>query len=172
MRSLTKQRARGLVTILGLLAVLTGMASRAQADHTRMVHYDAARRLVWARLYPHGGTTLYCGEPFARRHPALNVEHVYAASWMAHHLGCGSRAQCRRTHPRFNCMEADVHNLYPDLEVTNAARKDDRFGEIPGETPTVRPTCDCEHDRQRALAEPRPAVRGEIARALLSMEHE
>jgi deoxyribonuclease-1 len=172
MQILTKQVVRDAITVVWLLVVLAGMASRAHADQTRIVNYDAARRLVWARLYPNGGTTLYCGEPFARRNPALNVEHVYAASWMARHLGCGSREQCRRTRPRFNHMEADLHNLHPDLEATNAARKDYRFGEIPGETPTVIPTCDVEHDRTRELAEPRPAVRGDIARTLLSMERE
>ena len=60
----------------------------------------------------------------------------------------------------------------PDLEVTNAARSDFRFTILPGERPTVRPTCDCEHDKQQRLVEPRPAVRGDIARALLSMEFE
>jgi deoxyribonuclease-1 len=169
-RLVRQQVARGMVTVVWLVVVLAGMAGHAHADQTRIVNYDEARRLVWARLYPSGGVTLYCGESFRSRHPTLNVEHVYAASWMARHLGCGSRAQCRRSSPRFNRMEADLHNLYPDLEATNAARKDYRFGEIPGETPTVIPTCDFEHDRQRELAEPRPAVRGDIARALLYME--
>ena len=160
------------VVMVSWLLVALSSAPPAAADQTRLVNYDEARRLFWARLYPQGGTTLYCGEPFVRRNPSLNIEHVYAASWMAKHLQCGSREQCRRTSPRFNHMEADLHNLHPDLEVTNAARKDYRFGECPGETPTVRPTCDFEHDTRQQLAEPRPAVRGDIARSLLYMEQE
>jgi deoxyribonuclease-1 len=160
------------VVMVSWLLVAVSSASPAAADQTRIVNYDETRRLFWARLYPQGGTTLYCGEPFTRRNPTLNIEHVYAASWMAKHLQCGRREPCRRTSPRFNRMEADLHNLYPDLEVTNAARKDYRFGEIPGETPTVRPTCDFEHHTGQQIAEPRPAVRGDIARSLLYMEQE
>jgi deoxyribonuclease-1 len=142
------------------------------ADQVRIANYNAARDIFWNQLYPNGGTTLYCGEPFARQNTTLNVEHVYAASWMTKFLGCGSRTQCRRTSGRFNHMEADLHNLYPDLEVTNAARSDFRFTVIPGERPTVRPTCDFEHDKRQRLVEPRPEVRGDIARALLYMEFE
>ena len=120
------------VVMVSWLLVALSSAPPAAADQTRLVNYDEARRLFWARLYPQGGTTLYCGEPFVRRNPSLNIEHVYAASWMAKHLQCGSREQCRRTSPRFNHMEADLHNLHPDLEVTNAARKDYRFGESRG----------------------------------------
>jgi deoxyribonuclease-1 len=36
----------------------------------------------------------------------------------------------------------------------------------------VRPTCDFEHDTSQQVAEPRPAVRGDIARSLLYMEQE
>jgi len=161
--------------VLATVCVIMLGLSRAlslSADQTRIVSYDEGRRLVWARLYPHGGTTLYCGTPFTRRDATLNVEHVYPASWMTQALGCGSREQCRRTNRRFNRMEADLHNLHPDLQVTNQARSDYRFALLPGETPTVLQTCDFEHDNEQQLAEPRPEVRGDIARALLYMEHE
>ncbi len=65
-----------------------------------------------------GGWTLYCGEPFRDR-SGLSVEHIYPASWMAEHLGCGSRKQCRQNSERFNYMEADLHNLYPALPSIN-----------------------------------------------------
>ena len=153
-----------------LVLLLWSRALTVSADQVRIANYDAARDLFWHQLYPTGGTTLSCGEPFARQHTTVNIEHVYAASWMTQFLGCGSRQHCRRTSGRFNHMEADLHNLYPDLEVTNAARSDFRFTLLPGEHPTVRPSCDCEHDKRQRLVEPRPEVRGDIARALLSME--
>lgn len=160
------------MTILSCLLLLLSHRPFAHADQTRLVNYSEARRIFWSQLYPNGGTTLYCGESFTRNNTTLNVEHVYAASWMTKVVGCGSRKQCRRTSPRFNHMEADLHNLHPDLEVTNAARSDYRFAILPGERPTVRPTCDFEHDKPQKLAEPRPEVRGDIARSLLYMEHE
>jgi deoxyribonuclease I len=78
------------------------------ADQVRIANYDAARDLFWHQLYPNGGTTLSCGEPFARQHTTVNIEHVYAASWMTQFLGCGSRQHCRRTSGRFNHMEAEA----------------------------------------------------------------
>jgi deoxyribonuclease-1 len=137
------------------------------AEQTRIPNYEQARDIFWHQLYPNGGTTLYCGETFTGQHRSLNVEHVYAASWMTRFLGCGSRDRCRHTSTRFNHMEADLHNLHPDLAVTNAARSDFRFAILPGERPTVRQICDFEHNKQQRLAEPRPEVRGEIARSLL-----
>lgn len=155
-----------------LLLLMVRSTVPVSADQIRIANYAQARDIFWDQLYPNGGTTLYCGESFARRTDALNVEHVYAASWMTQLLGCGSRKQCRHTSTRFNRMEADLHNLHPDLAVTNAARSDFRFAILPGERPTVRPTCDFEHDTPKRLAEPRLEVRGEIARSLLSMEFE
>ena len=51
-------------------------------------NYDEARRIFWKKLYPNGGTEVYCGVKFdgARKDPvneALSVEHAYPADSIA-----------------------------------------------------------------------------------------
>ena len=139
------------------LALLVVCGS-ALADQTQIANYNRARELHWRELYPQGSWTLYCGERFADR-TGLNVEHLYAASWMGAHLGCGTRRQCRQTNARFNRMEADLHNLYPSLASVNRARSNYLFANIAGE---VREFGQCDFERSTAnrVAEPRPVARG------------
>ncbi len=125
--------------------------------------------LFWSTLYPYGGNTLYCGREFKRFDRAVNVEHVLPMAWVVRELGCGSRQQCRRTSPRFNHIEADMHNFYPALAVVNKLRGAMAFAVLPGER-RYRPDCDFEVDLGKRRVEPRVPVRGEIARAMLYME--
>ena len=138
----------------GLALCLAIGATPSFADQTQIPDYREAREIFWQKLYPSGGWTLYCGERFEGRSRELNVEHIYPASWMAKHLGCGSRRECQRTRERFNRMEADLHNLYPALASINRARSNYVFGEIPGE-PREFGDCDFERDR----VERRPTLR-------------
>ncbi|MET0047459.1 MAG: endonuclease [Sedimenticola sp.] len=134
--------------------------------------YDSMRKPFWAELYGEGGWTLYCGEFFRaavedpERLWGLNIEHVYPASWMAKHLGCGSRKQCRRTSERFNQMEADPHNLWPSLAQYNQLRSNFAYGDIPGERWKFS---GCDFEVQGKRVEPSPRARGRIARAMLYM---
>ncbi len=126
--------------------------------------------LFWSQLYGDGGHTLYCNRPFGpRKGRRINVEHVFPMGWVARALGCGSRSRCRATSPRFNRIEADMHNLYPALARINKARGSRAFGRVPGERRAFG-TCDFEIDAQKGWVEPRPAVRGNIARAMLYMQ--
>jgi deoxyribonuclease-1 len=125
--------------------------------------------LFWAELYPDGGYSLYCGEPFARHDRRTNIEHVYPMAWVSRSLDCGGRQQCRARSPRFNEIEADMHNLYPALRDINKARGAMAFAELPGED-WIAPGCDLEIDQRGRRVEPRQAVRGDIARAMLYME--
>ncbi|MDZ7752443.1 MAG: endonuclease [Gammaproteobacteria bacterium] len=126
--------------------------------------------IFWRNLYPDGGTTLYCGEPFKPFDRRVNIEHVFPMSWATRHLGCGNRDRCRRTSRLFNRIETDMHNLYPALRDINEARGAQAFGIIDGER-HLRRGCDFEVDSGPRRVEPRPAVRGDIARAMLYMEH-
>lgn len=125
--------------------------------------------VFWAELYPQGGQDLYCGQPFARYDRRVNIEHVFPMAWVTRALGCGRRQQCRDRSPLFNRIESDMHNLYPALRQWNEARGAMAYGEIPGED-RVAPGCDLEIDQRRRRVEPRPAVRGDIARAMFYME--
>ena len=62
-----------------------------------------------------------------------------------------------------------ICNLYPSDKGANHERLAYAFAEIPGEK-WWREDCDLEIDKKKRLAEPREAVRGDIARAALYME--
>ncbi len=151
-----------------LCAALLTIAAPAAADQTTI---PTARGIFWSQLYPSGGFTLYCAQPFFRN-LGLEVEHVYASSWMVDHLGCTSRTQCRQTNARFNRMEADLHNLFPARAGANRARCNFMFGEVAGEPREFGTTCDFEVDIDNDVAEPPPDARGDVARAIFYMHQE
>ncbi len=154
------------ITVCSLIAGLS------YADQTGIEDYEAARGIFWSQLYGSGGETLYCGERFDHEDRyGLNIEHVFPMSWVVNSLECGRRTECRRRDPRFNRIEADLHNLFPSRRVINAARASFRFGDIAGERREFG-SCDFEIDERQRIIEPRAAVRGEIARAMFYMQDE
>ncbi|MCF6236832.1 MAG: endonuclease [Gammaproteobacteria bacterium] len=122
----------------------------------------------WGALYANGGKTLYCGREFGSRHGRdINAEHVFPMAWVTKSLKCGKRKQCRSNSHQFNVIVADMHNIFPALAKINRQRSAYAFAELPGEP--KKGTCDFEIDKRKRLAEPRPAVRGDIARAMFYM---
>ena len=61
-------------------------------------------------------------------------------------------------------MEADLHNLFPARTLVNSQRSNFAFAIIEG---SANGDCDFEFDSTNRLAEPSPAARGQVARALL-----
>jgi len=61
-----------------------------------------------------------------------------------------------------------MHNLYPAQANINKARGSRAFGMVPGEPRRFR-QCDFEIHPQKHRVEPRPEVRGNIARAVFYM---
>lgn len=169
-------------SIFAALAFL--VSAPALADQTAYPHYDTRfRDTYWSELFPKGGEELYCGYSFdtpSRGHftpRGMSLEHAYPAQWMVEALHCGrDREECRRKDKRFGYLEADMHNLFPADRRINSARSDLLFGEIPGEERRHRDrdeqTCDFENDTKDGIAEPRPAVRGNLARAIFYMIRE
>jgi deoxyribonuclease-1 len=164
--------------VWAVLAVLS-ITAAARAQQTTIPDYETARDgFFYRHLYNKGGFTLYCGAWFpveirngqVHKSLGLNVEHVYPASWMKETAGCPgqTRQQCRDSSQAFNFMEADLHNLYPAISFVNQARSNFPFAVIPGEDHSYE-GCDFEHDGDADLAEPRPAARGNIARAVFYM---
>jgi len=132
--------------------------------------YLQALRDLWGKVYAGGGTELYCGSRFDRESGrGLNAEHVYPMGWVTRELRCGDRNRCRRTSPDFNQIESDLHNVYPALPDMNSARGSLPYAEIPGEARKFG-ACDFEKDNRGRRVEPRPPVRGEIARAMFYMQ--
>jgi deoxyribonuclease-1 len=96
----------------------------------------------------------------------LEWEHVVPAWVMGHQRQCwqeGGRRNCRSDDPVFSAMEADMHNLVPSIGEVNGDRSNYQFGILPGE-PRVYGQCDFEVDFEQRTVEPRPEVRGQIAR--------
>lgn len=166
--------------VTGMLMLLaTSMLT--YADQTIIPNYNKTQQdIFWQKLYHLGGWTLYCGAPFYAKARGLQIEHVYPASWMADHLGCGSRPACRTSSDttiktRFNHMEADLHNLFPAMTWANNRRSDHAFGLIAGED-AIFEECDLEkgiRTRDNAtIIEPRLKARGEIARSVFYMHQE
>lgn len=133
-------------------------------------NYDHAREAFWNQLYAGGGRTLYCDVPFdPDDRPKVNIEHVFPMGWVVNGLDCDERAHCRNSSEHFNRIEADLHNLYPALADVNYARGSMRFGEVAGED-RWSGDCDFEIEERARTVEPRPAVRGDIARSMFYMQ--
>jgi len=148
-----------------------GSRSSIPAGNTKIpdTEYFQNMRLFWSRLYGKGGETLYCGQRFGpNKGRGINIEHIFPMSWVINTLNCRDRSHCRSVSPRFNKIEADMHNLYPARAHINKERGARAFGMVAGE-PRKFGRCDFEIDRKRRLIEPRPEVRGNIARAMFYM---
>ena len=79
----------------------------------------------------------------------------------------GGRKACKKD-PVFRRMEADLHNLVPAIGEVNGDRSNFKFGMIEGEKRNYG-ACDIEIDFNAKRAEPRPEVRGDIARIYFYM---
>ncbi len=130
--------------------------------------------VFWNNVYPSGGTTLYCAQGFdGGYHKHVNIEYVFPMSWVMKGLRCGDRNQCRRSSDRFRFIESDMHNMFPALSEVNKIRSAMSFSTIKGEKHLKLDSvsnCDFEVDFRKRRVEPRPAARGEIARAMLYMD--
>jgi deoxyribonuclease I len=146
-----------------------------QGGQTTFATYEDTRRIFWKKLYPKGGTELYCGVAFdgARKdavNQPLSVEHAYPADAIAEtEPGCTNRT-CQAA--RVQRAMADLQNLWPALQTVNSSRSNLRYGEIAGEN-ARRFTDFCpDFERQagaKAVAEPRDDVKGDLARSLVYM---
>ncbi len=165
------RKTSGLTRLIVMLFVVAGLGLRTivGAGQSNIEDYQAARSVFWSVVYADGGETLYCGQSFEPGYAKeLNIEHVVPMSWATRTLKCGTRKQCRRNSPKFNRLEADLHNLYPSLRKINDERGSFRFGMISGEKRRYG-ACDFEVDFRTRIVEPRPQVRGDIARAMFYM---
>ena len=157
-------------TLLMVLTCVLVMPAGLAGEQSVFDDYFSALPLFWKNVYPNGGETLYCGVRFGpRKNRSINVEHVYPMAWAMKAQGCRSRDECRRSSPRFNRIEADMHNFYPSRKDINKARGSSPFGMVDGER-RYYGSCDFEFDPRRRAVEPRPQVRGNIARAMFHMK--
>lgn len=101
----------------------------------------------------------------------IEWEHVMPAHSFGHQRQCwqnGGRKNCVATDPVFRQMEADMHNLVPSIGEVNGDRSNYRFGMLPT-TPHQHGKCDFKVDFKQRVAQPRPEIRGDIARIYFYM---
>ncbi len=106
----------------------------------------------------------------AKRAARIEWEHVVPAWEFGHQLQCwqtGGRKACRKD-PVFKAMEADLFNLVPALGEVNGDRSNFQFGMISGEARAYG-ACDVEIAFKERRVEPRPDIRGDIARSYFYM---
>lgn len=116
-----------------------------------------ARRIEWEHIVP--------AENFGRSFE----------EWRKGHPECRraggrpfkGRACARKMNPLFNRIEADLYNLVPEIGELNADRRNYQFGLVEGEQ---REYGQCDFEIADRTAEPRPAIRGDIARIYFYMD--
>ncbi len=113
----------------------------------------------------------------------IEAEHVVPAYWIGHTRTCWrepictdgrgrpfkGRDCCEDIDPVFRAAHNDLHNLWPSIGEVNAERSNFRFGVLSGE-PRDYGRCDFEVDRETRRVEPRPEIRGDIARISFYLE--
>jgi len=117
-----------------------------------------------------------------KRGARIEWEHVVPAHAFGHTRACWREALCSNSKgeaykgrrccgkidPVFKAMAADLHNLVPAVGELNGDRSNFTFSMIGGEAREYG-QCDFEVDFKLKRAEPRPAVRGDIARTYFYM---
>ena len=144
--------------------------------------------------------TFYCGCRFIGREVDLSScdyrihknpvrashmewEHIVPVSvfgrrltaWREGHAKCHNskgesyhgRRCARKVSKKFNRMEADLHNILPSVGEINADRENYQLGMILGES---RHYGSCDLEIKNHTIEPRPDIRGDIARIYLYMD--
>lgn len=116
-----------------------------------------------------------------QRAKRVEWEHIVPISQIAAHLPCWQkkictkengerykgRACCREIDAVFAKMEADLHNLVPEIGELNACRSNFRFGMLAHIKPGQFGECYFKVDRETRRVEPRQEIRGMIARIYL-----
>lgn len=167
--------------------------AQTQAQNTTVESFQRAKKLM-VQVFKGNQVTLYCGCQYqgksvdhascgykpirpGGRAERLEWEHVVPAQafgqsfkeWRDGHPDCvdsqgkpyKGRRCARKVSRQYRLMEADLYNLQPAIGEVNGLRGHFAMGMIPGEERRFG-ACDVEIEDRKI--EPRPAVRGDIAR--------
>ena len=173
-----------------LFVVLFALSLSESAGGLHPKTFTQAKKAA-AKLYHDHQQTFYCGCEYYSQNKKLRPklescgykarksvtranriewEHIVPAWVFGHQLQCwqnGGRSQCRKD-SLFNQIESDLHNLVPAIGEINGDRSNFNYAMIAGETRNYG-QCDFEIDFKSRTAEPRPEVRGDIARTYFYM---
>lgn len=134
-----------------------GKVDQARCGYVPATEGVRARRMEWEHVVP--------AHAFGQSFPSWREGHPQCVTQAG--KAFRGRPCARKVDIAYRAMEADMYNLYPSIGELNERRSNHSMGMIPGE-PRSFGACDFEvADRK---VEPRPEVRGDIARTYLYMD--
>lgn len=161
--------------------------------------FNKAKQTLEDKVYFDHRTTFYCDNPFdssknvipsakytpknaSSRSARIEWEHIVPAhafgqafsEWRNGHPSCvdnkgkpfSGRSCAEKVNMQFRYMQADMHNLVPAIGEINGLRSNYSFAMISGEK---REFGACDMEIEDGKAEPKPDIRGDIARIYFYM---
>lgn len=116
-----------------------------------------AKRLEWEHVVP--------AHAFGQSFPEWRDGHPECVNGKGRHFK--GRNCARKMSREFRLMEADLYNLQPAIGEVNDQRKNFSMAMIPGE---AREFGNCDVEIEDGKVEPRPEIRGDIARTYFYMD--
>jgi deoxyribonuclease I len=176
-----------------LILAVSASCLFAEEINAKEMSFRSAKKVL-SKLYVDHRRTFYCDCKFdkhkkvkprscglvarknKKRASRIEWEHIVPAHAFGHTRRCWrekicnsngkpykGRRCCTKTDKVFKAMEADLHNLVPAVGELNGDRSNRSFSMVSGE-PRAYGACDFEIDFDTDKVEPRPEVRGDIAR--------
>jgi deoxyribonuclease-1 len=188
-----------LVMIGSGVLLVSSCATKEIRGNTTFESFSTARKHVYT-MHASNPTTFYCECRYVQRKIQLEtcgyrperksvragrveIEHIVPAAHFGGELRAWSRGDrdcregdgtvfkgrncARKVSATYRRMETDLYNLRPVVGEINQARRDYLMGEVPGE---VRRFGRCDVEIVDQTMEPRPRIRGDIARTWFYME--
>jgi len=134
-----------------------GVVERASCGYVPVSEGARSRRVEWEHVVP--------AQAFGQAFPAWRDGHPECVDRRGNAFR--GRPCARKVSEAFRHMEADLYNLQPAVGEVNERRGTATPSMIPGES---RPFGTCDFEVADGKVEPRPAVRGDIARTYLYMD--
>ena len=182
-----------------ILGACTRAEVKQSRGNQQIESFSQAKKAIY-RIFRDHARTLYCNCAYSKRRvdhkscgfvpkrrtkrsQRTEIEHVVPAAafgrsfsqWRKGHPDCRDnrghafhgRNCARKTSVLYRRMEADLYNLMPAIGEVNAERKHYAVGMIPGEQ---RVFGECDVEVKNRKVEPRPEIRGDIARIYFYMD--
>ena len=187
----------GLLVLVILFSV--GVSANPKGNAT-IESFNKAKKILQKQIYADHRITFYCGCPYDennviipsdkytpkkqnKRSNRIEWEHVVPAQafgqafveWRDGDPECidkkgksfKGRNCASKMSQEFRTMEADMYNLVPAVGELNGLRSNYSYSDIPGEK---REFGNCDFEIEDRKAEPRPEIRGDIARIYFYMD--
>lgn len=179
------------MTLKWLMGIAVGLQLVCAGLQAAPDDFAEAKRVA-QRVYSDEDQSFYCGCPMrwqggkgipdlkacgyqvrknGPRAQRIEWEHVMPAHQFGRGLACwqqGGREKCGNDDAEFRRMEADLFNLKPVIGEVNGDRANFAFALLP-KVSQQHGSCPIKIDFKRKLTEPRPEIRGDIARIYFYM---